>query len=220
MGRLIAIEGIDGSGKGTQAQRLVQSIEARGQSVRLFSFPRYEQTAFGRRIGHFLNGRYGELNQVDPLLVSLLYAGDRFESKSALQDAIAACDIVVLDRYVPSNIAHQCAKRTGKDRDDLRQWIENLEYRIYGLPHPDLCLLLDLPVESAQELIAKKQKRTYTEKAADLQEADAEYLAAVRDVYLQLAETSENWRRVEVLRDGTVRPVDEIADEVLGVIGR
>ena len=107
MGRLIAIEGIDGSGKGTQAQRLAQSLEAGGESVRLLSFPRYEQTAFGRRIGHFLNGRYGQLDQVDPLLVSLLYAGDRFESKGVLLDAIAGCDVVVLDRYVPSNIAHK-----------------------------------------------------------------------------------------------------------------
>ena len=219
MGRLIAIEGIDGSGKGTQAQRLAQSLEARGQSVRLLSFPRYEQTSFGRRIGHFLNGRYGQLDQVDPLLVSLLYAGDRFESKGVLLDAIAGCDVVVLDRYVPSNIAHQCAKRTGDARDDLRAWIERLEYEIYGLPQPDLVVLLDLPVGAAQELIAKKQRRSYTEKAADLQEADAVYLGAVREVYLELAESEENWRRVGVMGGGGVRSVEEIAGEVLGVVG-
>ena len=218
MGRLIAVEGIDGTGKGTQARRLAETLRSRGASTRLLSFPRYEHTAFGRRIGEFLNGQFGTLGDVDPLLVSLLYAGDRYESKTVLLEAIESCDVVVLDRYVASNIAHQAAKRTGNDRNDLRAWIEHLEYGVYALPQADLNVLLDLPAVRAQELIALKQQRTYTDKAADLQEADAEYLEEVRRVYLGLAEGNERWRRIDVLGNGEIRSVDQIGSEILSIV--
>lgn len=214
MGRLIAIEGIDGSGKGTQSRRLVESLQRSGMRVRLLSFPRYAETAFGRRIGDFLNGRYGALDQVHPLLASLLFAGDRFESRGVLQEALAACDCVILDRYVASNIAHQAAKVDGPDRADLKDWIERLEFEIYGLPRPDRVVLLDLPVPWAQHLVAAKQPRGYTDKAADLQEADGAYLQRVRELYLELAAADPAWKCIPVVTDERLRGVDEIADDV------
>jgi dTMP kinase len=215
MGRLIAIEGIDGSGKGTQAERLVRVLQAAGRRVTLLSFPRYEQTSFGKRVGEFLDGRYGSLSQVSPYLVAPLFAGDRFESKPVLLAALDESDIVVLDRYVASNIAHQAAKLDGPERDELRRWIEHLEFELYGLPRPDRVILLDVPPERAQELIARKRARSYTRKAADLQEADREYLQRVRGVYLDLARDDETWRRVDVMEHERIRTVDAIADDVL-----
>jgi dTMP kinase len=214
-GRLVAIEGIDGSGKGTQAERLVRALQAAGRSVTLLSFPRYEQTSFGKRIGEFLNGRYGTLSDVSPYLVAPLFAGDRFESKPVLLAALDASDVVVLDRYVASNIAHQAAKLDRPERDELRRWIEHLEFELYGLPRPDRVILLDVPPERAQELIARKRARSYTRKAADLQEADREYLQRVRGVYLDLARDDETWRRVDVMEHERIRTVDAIADDVL-----
>jgi dTMP kinase len=211
---LIAIEGIDGSGKGTQAARLVETLRSEGRSAALLGFPRYDQTFFGARVGEFLNGRYGSLEAVDPFLVSLLFAGDRLESKPVLEQALAAHEFVVLDRYVPSNVAHQAAKRTGAQRDTLRGWIEHVEYGLFGLPRPDRVVLLDLPAQTAATLVAKKSARNYTARAADLQEADIVYQDSVRRMYLDLSRGDSAWRCVEVLRDGKLRPIESVAADV------
>ena len=128
MARLIAIEGIDGAGKGTQASRLVSSLRELGLTVASLQFPRYAATTFGLAIGDFLNGRFGALNEVHPQLAAVLYAGDRFESRSLLINMMDSNDVVVLDRFVGSNLAHQSAKLEGDARTALIAWIEKIEY--------------------------------------------------------------------------------------------
>ncbi|QDU79456.1 Thymidylate kinase [Polystyrenella longa] len=216
---LIAIEGIDGSGKGTQAKLLLESFRQTGRSAELISFPQYDATLFGRAIGDFLNGRFGALDEVNPFLVSLLYAGDRFESKKKLEGALAQCEFVILDRYVASNIAHQGSKVPVEERAELISWIKQIEFEIYQLPKPDLVVHLDLPVAAAQELISRKSKRTYTDKAADLQEADANYLSGVRDVYCELAVSERNWSQINCYNETTesIRSLEEIHRELLGL---
>ena len=214
MAFFVAIEGIDGSGKGTQAARLQETLTAEGHRVSLLSFPRYDATLFGKTIGEFLNGKFGSLDEVHPQLASLLFAGDRFESRDVIQQALKESDVVICDRYVASNVAHQAAKLDEPERSELMTWIMSIEHEVYALPHPDLTLLLDLPAGVAQRLIAKKTARTYTEKSADLQEADAEYLERVRNTYLDLAACDKNWRRIEVLKNEDVRSVDDIADQI------
>ena len=113
---IIAIEGIDGAGKGTQSRQLVERLQAAGITAAGLQFPRYSETTFGGVIGDFLNGRFGDLDSVHPLLASVLYAGDRFESKQVLQQAIDQHYVVVLDRFTGSNLAHQCAKLDGDER--------------------------------------------------------------------------------------------------------
>ena len=218
MGLLTVIEGIDGSGKGTQAARLIASLRTAGIRCELFSFPRYQQTQFGAKIGDFLNGRFGSLDQVSPFLVSLLFAGDRFESKRLLLNAIHENDIVICDRYVASNIAHQAAKVTGPERQELIDWVIHVEHQLYELPHPDRTIFLDLPVSKATELIAMKAQRSYTERAADLQEADTEYLQKVHDVYVQLSTIEAGWVRIDCLDGDKIKSVDLIAESVLSVI--
>ena len=210
----LAIEGIDGSGKGTQSARLCERLRQAGKSVSLFSFPRYSETFFGRLVGEFLNGAYGTLDQVHPQLVSLLFAGDRFESRGLLQQALETQDVVVCDRYVPSNVAHQASKRNGAERTELSHRILQIEYEVFGLPRPDLVLLLDMPAERAQQLVAKKAARTYTTQAADIQEADGGYLKGVREVYLELARSEPNWHVVSGCRDDEIRSLDEIGSDV------
>jgi len=215
---LVAIEGIDGSGKGTQSRQLHKRIEESGARGALISFPRYDDTLFGKAVGDFLNGRFGTLEEVSPFLVSLLYAGDRFESRDLLLDALDRNDVVVLDRYVASNLAHQAAKLSGAEREELIGWICRIEHEIFLLPSPDLVLLLDLPVSEAQQLIATKQSRTYTDQPADLQEADARYLARVREVYLKLAVGGPNWHKLACLNEGTLRAIDEISEEIWNIV--
>ena len=215
MAPLIAIEGIDGSGKGTQAQALRDRLTAAGRNVTLLSFPRYRDTLFGQAIGDFLNGRFGKLDEVHPFLAATLYAADRLESKQVLVAALEQSELVICDRYVPSNLAHQGAKLEGREREELLRAIHRIEFDIFQLPQPRLVVLLDVPVEIAQRNIAAKKTRSYTDKAADLQEADAAYLQRVRDVYLQLAATNLNWQRVESVLAGAQRSIIEIGDEIL-----
>ncbi len=212
--KLIALEGIDGSGKGTQAARLHARFEEQGLKSELISFPRYTETHFGRAIGDFLNGKYGSLGEVDPHLASLLYAGDRFESRGVLLHAMDENDVVVLDRFVPSNMAHQAAKRKGNEQAELINWIAAVEFGVYALPRPDMVVLLDLPAETAQVLIAKKAARVYTDKPADLQEADALYLENVRQVYRNLAQSDSTWCRIDIMCELEVRSIDEIGDDI------
>jgi dTMP kinase len=211
---LIDIEGIDGSGKGTQARLLCDRLKSAGVSATLISFPRYQETLFGRAVGEFLNGKYGTLAAVHPFLVSLLFAGDRYESKPFLLEAMQTSDVVVLDRYVPSNVAHQASKLEGAARADLAAQILEIEYTIFGLPRPDVVLLLDLPVNVAQHLIAKKGARQYTERKADIQEADAQYLEGVRTVYHDLARSDPNWTTIECCDGTRLRSMDEIVELV------
>jgi dTMP kinase len=215
--RLIAIEGIDGSGKGTQAARLCAELQTAGKSCTVLTFPSYERTHFGRQIGAFLNGKFGQLDQVHPVLVSVLFAGDRLESLPHLQAALNEFEIVLCDRYVPSNLAHQAAKATGEARAELRRWVEFVEYELFKLPRAERILWLDLPVATAQQLIAKKNQRSYTDKAADLQEADANYLQQVREVYQELSD-DPTWRRIAVMDGDRLRSPEEITRDLLAAL--
>lgn len=215
---LVAIEGIDGSGKGTQARRLYERLRDSGWTAELLSFPRYAETEFGRAIGRFLNGEFGDLSSVDPHLAATLYAADRFESRDLLLDRMAACDVVVLDRYVPSNMAHQGAKRSGPARAELQQWIETIEFNVFRLPRPDVVLHLDLPAERASQLIAQKSARTYTDRAADIQEEDTGYLAGVRSAYLDLSDRIPGWQVISLLDGDRLRTIDEVAELVWDAI--
>ncbi len=219
MALLVVIEGIDGSGKGTQSARLRDRLLARGLRTSLLSFPRYAATFFGQRIGDFLNGRFGQLNEVDPFLASLLYAGDRLESKAELNRLLDTSDVLVLDRYVPSNIAHQAGKHTGQQRRELADWIEKIEYDLFGLPRPDLVVLLDIPAQDSQALIAKKDPRSYTTQAADMQEADTDYLSRVRSAYRELA-SERGWSIVSVVDAQGIRPMDELTAEIEQLVDR
>jgi dTMP kinase len=214
VGRLLALEGIDGSGKGTQAARLAERARAAGLSVATLSFPTYDGNPFADAIADYLNGAFGTADEVHPELAALLYAADRFHARQRLVDAIAAHDLVICDRYVASNAAHQGAKLQGADRRRLLDWLDAVEYGEFSLPRPDVVVLLDTPVGVARTLVSRKGVRGYTTLEADIHEADAEHTRATRDVYLELAERG-GWRVVTTAdEDGALRDVDAIADEI------
>src|SRR5258708_33214335 len=144
-GKLIALEGIDGSGKRTQLELLAGAFNARGLAGYRISFPRYE-SFFGKLVGRYLNGGFGALNAVDPHLSALLYAGDRFETKAEIEAALSAGKTVLADRYIGSNMAHQSARVTPEQRAEFLEWLKRLEYGLYALPQEDLVIYLHVPV--------------------------------------------------------------------------
>jgi len=212
---VVAIEGIDGSGKGTQAALLRDALTRDGRSCGLIAFPRYEATTFGRTIARYLNGEFGDLNAAGPHFAALLYAGDRFESLPLIRSEIASRDVIIFDRYVASNLAHQTAKLPPAEREPFIAWVEAIEYGVYALPRPDLVIYLDMPVELAQRLIAQKPSRRYTTKAADLHEADSEYLARTSAVYRQLAARDRSWRVIHCCDADQLRPLAAVNADVL-----
>ena len=216
MATLIAIEGIDGAGKGTQAGRLVNALRETGLRVDSLQFPRYSATTFGTAIGDFLNGRFGSLNDVHPQLAAVLYAGDRFESRDLLLRMMEANDVVVLDRFVGSNLAHQSAKLDGAARTALIEWIEKVEFEVFKLPRPKLTILIDMSSQMSRELVSRKAARDYTDQEADLQESDLPYLERVRRCYLALAHSRLDWRTVHGLTDdGSLRTIDDVGSKIL-----
>ena len=208
------LEGIDGSGKGTQAARLAETAAAEGRSVASFSFPLYDENPFSRAIGQYLNGELGALEDVHPALSALLYACDRFHARPELERAIEERDLVVCDRYVASNLAHQGSQLEGEERERLLEWLLEVEYGEFRLPKPDLVVLLDAHPKLARELVAKKGARSYTSLEADILESDEAHGDASREIYLELARR-DDWQVVGTAReDGSVRDIDEIAAEI------
>ncbi len=219
MATLIAIEGIDGAGKGTQAARLTASLRQSGRRVESLQFPRYAATTFGTAIADFLNGRFGALKDVHPQLAAVLYAGDRFESRALLLQMLADNDVVVLDRFVGSNLAHQAAKLDGDERTRLIEWIEKIEFEVFALPRPDLTILIDMSSQMSRELVSRKSARDYTDREADLQESDLPYLERVRRCYRSLAAVRPDWQIVYGLDGhGSLRTIDEVGDEISRIV--
>jgi len=217
-GKLIAIEGIDGSGKRTQVELLAKALIASGHAVYSTGFPQYDSW-FGKMVGQFLNGDFGALETVDPHFSALLYAGDRFEAKPRLEAALNLGKIVLADRYIGSNLAHQTARAAAEDRPAFISWIEHLEYNIYNLPRETMVLYLRVPPRQAQELVARKSARSYTAVKQDLQEASLRHLEDAAAMYDQLARRS-NWATIACFDEVrcAMRPQKAIAAEILSAV--
>jgi dTMP kinase len=194
-GKLIALEGIDGSGKRTQLDLLARELDARGLATFRISFPRYESFC-GELVGRYLNGEFGPLGAVDPHLSALLYAGDRLEAKPAIEASLSAGKIVLADRYIGSNMAHQSARVPPEQREEFFAWLKRLEYGLYALPVEDLVVYLRVPVAEAHRLVGLKSGRAYTNLKRDIQEADIKHLEQTAIIYDRLA-TESNWVRID-----------------------
>jgi dTMP kinase len=217
-GRLIAIEGIDGSGKGTQLELLQKALRARGVALHATNFPHY-QSWFGSMVGQFLNGKFGALETVDPHFAALLYAGDRFEAKRELTDALAQGKLVLADRYIASNLAHQTGRVPAAQRAEFIAWLEHLEYNIYGLPREDRVIYLRVPPAQAQALVSQKAARTYTDAKQDIQESSLRHLQDAAEMYDQLAKRP-HWATIECVdrSTNTMRTPEAISADLLVLI--
>jgi dTMP kinase len=217
-GKLIVIEGIDGSGKRTQVDCLARALRERGVDFTQVSFPQYDGF-FGKLVARFLNGEFGPLAAVNPHFSALLYAGDRLESKPSIEASLASGKTVLADRYIASNLAHQGARMPSEQREEFIAWLKQLEYEVYGLPAEDLVLYLRVPAAEAHRLTGERGTRNYTKLRRDLQESDLAHLEAASAVYDTLAR-QPHWAKIECFDPaaGALRPPEAIHAEILAAI--
>lgn len=212
-GTFIVIEGTDGSGKGTQFKRLAERLAAEGYAVETFDFPQYDQ-ASSHFVREYLNGKYGTAEEVGPYTGSLFYALDRYEAAPKIRQALADGKVVLANRYVGSNMAHQGTKfRHAEERRGYFIWLDNLEFEMLRSPRPTLSFVLRVPAETSQKLIDQKEARAYTDKKRDLHEADLEHLTNAVAVYDDMCQLfPKDFSRIDCTRDNELLSIDTVHD--------
>jgi dTMP kinase len=221
--KLFVIEGVDGSGKSTQLKLLREFITNKGFDCEFLHFPRTDAPYFGELIARFLRGEFGSLNEVDPYLVALLYAGDRKDAASEIRSWLEKKKIVLLDRYTYSNIAYQCAKIDDqKSQDKLMKWILSLEFTHFAIPKPDLNFFLDVPFYFTEKKLLSNRSgedRNYLNGTTDIHEESLNFQKKVREIYLRVARSDDRMVVVNCCgKDGRMLPPDEISWLILKII--
>ena len=213
--RLIVIEGTDGSGKATQTKLLVSRLQENKYSVKTLSFPQYGKKSAGM-IEEYLNGTYGDPRDVSPHAASFFYAVDRFDASFGIRRLLED-HIVVLDRYVDSNAGHQGGKiADAKKRMQFLTWLYDTEYGILNIPKPDLVLILHVPADIGQRMVAQKQLRSYIKEGThDKHEADLEHLKNAEASYLWLArQFPQDHKVIECIENGALLAPDRIHEKI------
>lgn len=222
---IVVIEGLDGAGKSTQIALLGQYFEQKGMAWEYVHFPRVDSPFFGELVARFLRGELGPLHQVDPYVVALIYAADRMDSAKQLLQWQQQGRVVLLDRYVYSNVAFQCAKIADADkRKALRDWILELEYVRMGIPRPTLNVFLDVPFNFTEDRLAAVRQgadRVYLQGKADIHEADLDLQRAVRRIYLEQPSLDPAFRVVECASaQGNMLPPQQVHQRIVALLGQ
>lgn len=213
--KLITLEGLDGAGKGVQVKLITEHYQNLGKKVKMIHFPMYGHNVFSELISKFLRGEFGDINDVDPKFVANIYAMDRYMYKKELLKDLEENDVIVMDRYVHSNLAFQGAKIL----DDIEsiqmvQFIKQFEFNFLGLPYPDLILYLDVPIETIEERLNKERvgsDRDYLNGGKDIHEQDIDFQKRVRKIYLNLQD--RNYSIIKCSEDGNILKPTELFDK-------
>ncbi len=222
---LVVLEGLDGAGKSTQVKKLRTYLESVFGSLEYIHFPRYDAPVYGSIISRFLRGDFGSNETVHPQLVALIFAEDRHGAAPDMHRTLSEGGHVLLDRYVYSNIAYQCAKLNDADEAEaLRDWIFNTEYGDFNLPVPDLNIFLDVPIGFVESKLRNARggaDRDYLEGGQDIHEADIEFQKRVRDIYRRQCEIDPKFIRIDCSDDyGEMLPPGAIFAKVKEVVDK
>ena len=219
----IVLEGLDGAGKSTQIKKLREMFAERGIESEYVHFPRFDAPIYGELIARFLRGELGGIDQVDPYVVALLYAGDRADMASQIRKWQEEGKVVIVDRYVYSNIGYQCAKIADKEaRLRLNDWILHLEYEVNKIPRPDVSLFLDVPFSFTKSRLTEQREgddRSYLNGATDIHEQSLSLQERVREVYISSAKRDRELVVVDCSNDeGTMASPEEIFSRIEATI--
>lgn len=216
MGKLIVIEGTDGSGKSTQFRLLSQHLEKENIAFKHLVFPRYSEES-SALIRMYLGGQFGtKPSDVNAYAASSFYAVDRYASyKMDWGQWYEDGGLILSDRYTTSNAVHQASKEEGPARETFLAWLEDFEYNKLGLPRPDLIIYLDVPTDYTEKLLRHREQDTNT--TADIHEKDMQYLATCRQCGRDAAEFY-GWKVISCVKDGTMRSMEDIHQEIYAAV--
>lgn len=218
MGKLIAIDGVDASGKQTHAELLCKKLKDSGKKVRMISFPAYEKPS-SSLVKMYLSGEMGDKpGDVSAYAASSFFAADRFATfrtdwgKDYNDDTV-----IIADRYVSSNMIHQASKLPPEERNTFLDWLDNFEYKIYSLPRPDITIFLDMPPEYGAELMRNRENKFSKESDKDIHERNEEYLLKSYENACFVADKYK-WKRISCVKDGAIRNIEDINDELYKIV--
>ena len=212
MGKLIVIEGTDGSGKSTQFKLLTSRLEAENKTFQKLVFPQYAEPS-SALIRMYLGGEFGtKPSDVNAYAASAFYAVDRYASfKKVWGDWYADGGLIVSDRYTTSNAVHQASKEPEETQADFLKWLYDFEYNKLGLPAPDLVIYLDVPTDFTEAMMRRREADTNTH--ADIHEQDMTYLTTCRRTGRKAAEYY-GWKVIHCVENGTMRTIEDIHEEI------
>lgn len=216
MGKLIAIDGVDASGKQTHTELLAQHLVNSGYKVRRLSFPMYDSES-SSLVKMYLSGKLGKTaDDVDAYCASTLFAADRFASYRSdwHKDFEDPDTIIVADRYVSSNMIHQAGKIENlREKEKFLNWLFDFEFKLYKLPEPDVTIFLDMPPEYGRKLMEGRDNKFSGEKELDIHERDFSYLEKSYENAKYVSEKF-SWKHVLCVKDGEIRTIDDIQNEI------
>lgn len=212
MGKLIVIEGTDGSGKSTQFRLLTDRLESEQVKFQKLVFPQYSEPS-SALIRMYLGGEFGKSpSDVNAYAASAFYSVDRYASyRKVWEKWYEEGGLVVSDRYTTSNAVHQASKEPEDKREDFLNWLYDFEYDKLGLPRPDLVIYLDVPTDFTEKMLRHRESETHTQ--ADIHEQDMQYLATCRRMGRAAAE-HYGWTVIRCVRDGAMRSMEDIHEEI------
>ena len=212
-GRLVVVCGIDGSGKTYQSKKLAGRLKKQDVQARYVEFPRYSEGFFGGLIARYLRGELGsEDGGISPHLASLPFACDRWEFSSRIRQWLEEGEIVICNRYVSANMAHQGGRIESESaRREFYRWVEKMEYEVFGVPRPGVHLWLDIMPEHALMLLEKKGHRDYLQDGTDIHE-NQRHLLLAREAYAELARRASDWVRIQCSGENGPEPPERVAD--------
>ena len=210
-GKLVVIDGIDGSGKTTQIELLKQYLASQGPTLQVISFPRYEDNIYGQLVKRYLEGEFGSINNVNPYLMALAFAGDRFLAKPLIENRLSKGKVVIANRYVSSSKAHLGANLPEEKREEFMRWLDELEYKTNNMPKPDLNILLNVDPKIGQ-------KNAQGNNQPDIHEQNLSHLEKAAKIYLELSQTDENWKVIECMEGEKMKHKDVISKLLVEIL--
>lgn len=200
---LIVIDGIDGAGKATQVNLLSEYLKSKNIPFEVINFPRYEDNLYGKFIRRYLEGEFGSINQVNPYLIALAYAGDRALAKPLIESWLNSGKLVIANRYVSASKAHLSANLPEEKRKDFMKWLDELEYQTNKIPKEDLIIILNVDPKTGQENVKGEHK--------DIHEQNIKHLKEAANIFLEITKAEENWQVVECMENENMKSKEEIS---------
>ena len=219
-GKLLVVDGGNGSGKTTQVKLLIDYLKRENVPVKYYDFPQYYTSFHGKTVAKFLRGEFGDIEDVSPYLASLSYALDRATVKKEMDDFLKRGGFIIANRYVTSSMAHQGAKfENEKERAEFLKWLSELEYKVHKMPKENLVIYLYVPWKIGKSLTKGRDQQKYLKgKSEDIEEKDIKNRVNSENLYLKLANSNNHWKIVNCVENGKMLSEDTIHKQILAIL--